>query len=191
LECYQVCISFHQLTFRCQTYWIVTIHFDCLRCSLYSRNAHHSKQNKQHHQVFVERRDDVSTGEKVSADAFAALVAAYRVSAQRGASAIPGEISAAQSYASNASGGDGVGGNDGEGGVNEETDKSAANINAASTSANAAATTQTNKGRDGALLLAVMRGRSSEGADFRDAAARAVRLTRERHLYYNAYSGWN
>ena len=138
--------------------------------------------------MFVERRDDVSTGEKVSADAFAALVAAYRVSAQRGASAIPGEISAAQSYASNASGG---GGGGVERGVNEETDKSAANINAASTSANAAATAQTNKGRDGALLLAVMRGRSSEGADFRDAAARAVSLTRERHFHYNAYLGWS
>ena len=147
------------------------IDLNCLcRCS-YSCTAKPTLSST-HQQVFVERRDDVSTREKVSADAFAALVAAYRVSAQKGASSIPGEISAAQAYARDATNTTGA-----EGGSNDENNAGAANVNVAAGTADARSTATTNKGgaRDGALLLAVMRGRSSEGADFRDAAARAVR----------------
>lgn len=114
----------------------------------------------------------MNTGEKVSADASAALVAAYRVSAQKGASSIPGEISAAQSYAGDATNTSGD-----EGQSSNENYSGAANANATAGAPDAPSAATNHKGgaRDGALLLAVMRGRSSEGADFRDAAARAVR----------------
>jgi len=100
--------------------------------------------------VFLEARDG-------GGNAFAATVEAYRAAANAGAAAFAGETAAAAAtaaaVASAVGGGGGVAGN----GAGNEAGNGAAP-----------------EGLDGALLLAVMRGRASEGADFRDAACRAA-----------------
>jgi hypothetical protein len=99
--------------------------------------------------VFCEAREG-------GADAFAATVEAYRRAANIGAAPFPGEAAAAKAVAT-AEAKAGVAGAGGDRG-------------GSSSSGGAGAPGACG----GALLLAVMRGRASEGADFRDAACRAV-----------------